>query len=257
MQPGPRQTVRFGPFEGSLQDRELRKQGIPVTLQAQPFAVLECLLARPGELVTRDELRQLLWPNGTFVDFDKSLNTAVMKLREALGDSAQAPLFVETVGRHGYRFIAHVETQPPITPALPSCPRRASPARVPRRTVVVGLALLASLLVAAVGLAGLALPSAVRRPHPLPGRAPLRQPVFRCGAGVPGRRHHRRADHGAGGDPLAARPLAAIRDPVQGQRQVHARDRPGAGGRWDRGRRGPPEREPRAGQRPGRPRSSR
>jgi TolB-like protein/DNA-binding winged helix-turn-helix (wHTH) protein len=152
MQPsGPRQTVRFGPFEGSLQDRELRKQGIRVTLQAQPFAVLECLLARPGELVTRDELRQLLWPNGTFVDFDKSLNTAVMKLREALGDSAQAPLFVETVGRHGYRFIAHVETQPPITrPALPFKYPEPAPTRVSRRTVVVGLALLAPLLVAAV-----------------------------------------------------------------------------------------------------------
>lgn len=150
MQPsGPRQTVRFGPFEGSLQDRELRKQGIRVTLQAQPFAVLECLLARPGELVTRDELRLLLWPNGTFVDFDKSLNTAVMKLREALGDSAQAPLFVETVGRHGYRFIAHVETQPPITAPTPLSAETAS-TRVSRRTVVVGLALLAPLLVAAV-----------------------------------------------------------------------------------------------------------
>ena len=128
---GPRQTVRFGPFETSLHDRELRRQGIRVTLQAQPFALLECLLARPGELVTRDELRRQLWPEGTFVDFDKSLNTAVMKLREALGDNPQAPLFIETVAKTGYRFIASVDRRgDPDLPADIVSP--APPEAVPR-----------------------------------------------------------------------------------------------------------------------------
>ena len=97
--------MRFGIFEADLEARELRKQGRRVRLQDQPFAVLAFLLERPGVIVTREELRDKLWPADTFVDFDHSLNTAVNKIREVLGDSASSPRFIETVARRGYRFI--------------------------------------------------------------------------------------------------------------------------------------------------------
>ncbi len=105
--------VRFALFEADLRARELRKQGRRLRLQEQPFAVLAVLLERPGALVTREELRQRLWPADTFVDFDHSLNTAVNKLREVLGDSAADPRFIETLARRGYRFVAAVEKQQP------------------------------------------------------------------------------------------------------------------------------------------------
>jgi cholera toxin transcriptional activator len=101
--------VRFGTFEADLAPGELRKNGVRVRLQEQPFQVLVALLERAGEMVTREDLRQRLWPSDTFVDFDHSLNTAVNKLREALGDTAANPRFVQTVARRGYRFIAPVE----------------------------------------------------------------------------------------------------------------------------------------------------
>jgi cholera toxin transcriptional activator len=101
--------LRFGIFEVDLAARELRKKGRRVRLQEQPFQMLALLLERPGEVVTREELRQKLWPADTFVDFDHSLNTAIKKVREALGDSAASPLFVETLARRGYRFVAPVE----------------------------------------------------------------------------------------------------------------------------------------------------
>jgi cholera toxin transcriptional activator len=101
---------RFAHFEANLQDLELRKRGVKVKLQEQPFQVLAILLRRSGELVTREELRQSLWPADTFVDFDHSLNTAINKIREVLGDSASNPQFVETVPKRGYRFIAKVES---------------------------------------------------------------------------------------------------------------------------------------------------
>jgi TolB-like protein/DNA-binding winged helix-turn-helix (wHTH) protein/Flp pilus assembly protein TadD len=104
-------TVRFGVFEADLQAGQLRKKGRQVRLQEQPFQVLALLLERPGEVVTREALRERLWPADTFVEFDHSLNTAVGKIREALGDSADNPRFVETLPRRGYRFIAPVETQ--------------------------------------------------------------------------------------------------------------------------------------------------
>ena len=103
------QIVRFGIFEADLAAGELRKNGSKVRLQEQPFQILAFLLERPGELVTRQDLRDKLWSNDTFVDFDHSLNTAVNKLREALSDSASSPRFVETVARRGYRFLASVE----------------------------------------------------------------------------------------------------------------------------------------------------
>ncbi len=101
--------VRFGVFEADLRASELRKHGLKVKLHGRPFQVLALLLERPGEAVMREELRQKLWPADTFVDFDHGLNNAVNKLREALGDSADNPRFVETLPRHGYRFIAPVE----------------------------------------------------------------------------------------------------------------------------------------------------
>ncbi|HET7439846.1 MAG TPA: winged helix-turn-helix domain-containing protein [Terriglobales bacterium] len=104
--------LRFGIFEIDLAAGELRKSGVRIRLQEQPFQVLALLLERSGEVVTREELRQKLWPADTFVDFDHSLNTAVNKIRDALGDSAGSPKFVETLARRGYRFIAPVETHP-------------------------------------------------------------------------------------------------------------------------------------------------
>jgi DNA-binding winged helix-turn-helix (wHTH) protein len=102
--------ARFGVFELDYSARELRKNGAKLRLQEQPFQVLVLLLERGGDLVTREEMRQKLWPADTFVDFDHSLNTAVNKLREPLRDSASSPRYIETLARRGYRFIAPVET---------------------------------------------------------------------------------------------------------------------------------------------------
>src|SRR5918999_5166036 len=102
---------RFGTFEVDLRARELRKGGIRIRLQDQPFEILAVMLERPGEVVTRDELRERLWPAGTFVDFEHSLNAAVKRLRAALGDDADNPRFVETLHKRGYRFIAAVQTE--------------------------------------------------------------------------------------------------------------------------------------------------
>jgi Tol biopolymer transport system component/DNA-binding winged helix-turn-helix (wHTH) protein len=104
-------TVQFGLFEVDLQARELRKSGVKIKLNEQPFQVLTVLLERPGEVVTREELQTRLWPSDTFVDFDLSLNSAVKKLRQALGDESDNPRFVETLYRRGYRFIAPVSTE--------------------------------------------------------------------------------------------------------------------------------------------------
>ena len=105
----PGKIARFGVFELDLAAGELRKNGAKLRLQDQPFQVLALLLERAGDVVTREELRQKLWPADTFVDFDHSLNTAVNKLRESLGDSASSPRYIETLARRGYRFIAPVQ----------------------------------------------------------------------------------------------------------------------------------------------------
>jgi cholera toxin transcriptional activator len=102
-------VVRFGVFEVDRASGELRKSGIRIRLQEQPFHVLVLLLERPHDVVTREELREKLWPADTFVDFDHSLNTAINKVREALGDSASSPRYIETLARRGYRFLAAVE----------------------------------------------------------------------------------------------------------------------------------------------------
>ncbi len=103
-------VYRFGVFEVDLRSGELRKSGARLKLQEQPFQVLTVLLERPGQVITREELRQRLWPSDTFVDFDHSLNTAINKLRDALGDTASNPRFIETLARRGYRFIAPLQT---------------------------------------------------------------------------------------------------------------------------------------------------
>ncbi len=107
----PSTVRRFGTFEIDLRARELRKGGIRIRLQDQPFEILALMLERPGEVVTREELRQRLWPAGTFVDFEHSLNAAIKRLRAALGDDAENPRFVETLHKRGYRFIAMVEAE--------------------------------------------------------------------------------------------------------------------------------------------------
>jgi len=103
------QTVRFATFEVDLAARELRKGGVKIKVHGQPSEVLAILLERPGGIVPREEFKQKLWPTDTFVDFDHGVNTAINRLREALGDSAENPRFVETIPRRGYRFIGPVE----------------------------------------------------------------------------------------------------------------------------------------------------
>ena len=119
--------AHFGVFEADLKARELRRQGRNLRIQEQPFAILAALLEEPGTVVTRETLRARLWPADTFVDFDHSLNTAVNKLREALGDSANSPRFIETVARRGYRFLGEIAWQPDLktgrTPVPDDLPR--------------------------------------------------------------------------------------------------------------------------------------
>ena len=109
--------VRFASFEVDLASEELRKNGLKIKLSGQPFQILAMLLERPGQVLTREELQKKLWPAGTFVDFDHSLNTAINKIRETLGDSAENPHFIETLARRGYRFIAPVDRLGKTTPA--------------------------------------------------------------------------------------------------------------------------------------------
>ena len=162
--PGNRsgRIARFGVFELDLAAGELRKNGAKLRLQDQPFQVLALLLERAGDVVTREELRQKLWPADTFVDFDHSLNTAVNKLRETLGDSASSPRYIETLARRGYRFIAPVQTDPQarsaeknnVGTAALGCPAEPSSAAlhpelevpIPHRALTRGLFALAQLM---------------------------------------------------------------------------------------------------------------
>src|SRR5580700_12046552 len=106
---GPGEKYRFGPFEVHTGARELSKGGTKIKLRGQPYLILEVLLSRAGEVVTREEIRAKLWPADTFVDFEHGLNTSVKKLRQVLCDSAEDPRYIETVPRLGYRFVAPVE----------------------------------------------------------------------------------------------------------------------------------------------------
>ena len=123
MQSTPTQTsnprrIRFGIFEADLTAGELRKGGSKIRLQEQPFQILAMLLERPAQIITREELRSRLWPGDTFVDFEHGVNSAVARLRDALGDSADSPHYIETLPRRGYRLIISVEGAQPPTPAI-------------------------------------------------------------------------------------------------------------------------------------------
>jgi DNA-binding winged helix-turn-helix (wHTH) protein/tetratricopeptide (TPR) repeat protein len=165
--PDPPTLIPFGPFEANLSSQELRKQGVRLRLPRQSFQILKMLLERPGELVTREELRAALWPADTFVDFEHGLNAAINRLRETLGDEADNPRFVETLPRRGYRFIGPVATASlpqDVQPELIAQPSQSThlseqpstspgvqpvrPSRWPR--VLVGFAALAVLVMAAV-----------------------------------------------------------------------------------------------------------
>src|SRR4051812_16000767 len=112
----PSQRVRFDPYEADLRTHELWNRGTRLKLSGQPFQILEVMLSRPGDLITREELREKLWPEHTFVDFKHGLNAAVNKLRDALNDSADDPKYIETLPRRGYRFIGQIE-YPNVPPA--------------------------------------------------------------------------------------------------------------------------------------------
>jgi TolB-like protein/DNA-binding winged helix-turn-helix (wHTH) protein/Flp pilus assembly protein TadD len=116
------QTVRFDVFEVDLRAGELRKHGVKIRLQQQPFLILQALLETPGQIVTREELQKRVWPGDTFVDFDHGLHAAVNRLRQALNDAADSPRFVETVARRGYRFIGQVQVSAPAPPSSSPAP---------------------------------------------------------------------------------------------------------------------------------------
>ncbi len=107
----PPSTIRFGAFELDLRAAELRKNGHRIRLQEQPFQILVELLERPGQVVSREEIRNKLWPNNTVVEFDHSINAAVKRLRDALQDSPESPRYIETLARRGYRFIVPVSRE--------------------------------------------------------------------------------------------------------------------------------------------------
>src|SRR5690349_14356751 len=112
----------FGPFELDVSSGELRKHGVRVALPPQPFEILLCLLMHPGEVATREQLRERIWSDGTFVDFERGLNSAITKLRRALSDSAENPRYVETIPGKGYRFIGTLQPTALAThgPAVPA-----------------------------------------------------------------------------------------------------------------------------------------
>src|SRR5207249_213234 len=111
-------VVRFGVFELDLRARELRKNGVSTGLPDQSVKILIMLLARPGEVVLREEIKKQLWPNDTIVEFDHSINAAIKRLRQALGDSADNPHYVETLARRGYRWVLPVESADPAGPPI-------------------------------------------------------------------------------------------------------------------------------------------
>jgi Tol biopolymer transport system component/DNA-binding winged helix-turn-helix (wHTH) protein len=167
--PSGAKRIRFGNYEADLAAGELRKNGRPLRVQEQPFQVLTALIERPGEVVTREQLRERLWADQTFVDFDQGLNTAINKLREVLGDSVANPRFIETLPKRGYRFLCPIDGQP--DPSVPAS-RQVEPAsgqQRPRRPQVL-VAAVAALAIAAAGSAWLTM-----RPPDTPVELPLRR----------------------------------------------------------------------------------
>lgn len=153
-------TIRFGAFEVNLRTGELRKSGVRIRLQEQPFQVLASLLERPGEMVTREELRRRIWPGEEFGDFNHAVNLAVAKLRTALGDLPEKPRYVETLPRRGYRFIGEIAS--PAPPPLP----RVEPIRPTRSHSP--LAIAAGLLASVVFVIALVLAYRWSRQRPAP-----------------------------------------------------------------------------------------
>jgi DNA-binding winged helix-turn-helix (wHTH) protein/Tol biopolymer transport system component len=176
--------VRFGTFELDLAVGELRKNGRKVRVQEQPFQLLAALVEKPGEVVTREALKDRLWPGDTYVDFDRSLNTAASKLRDALGDSASSPRFIETLPRRGYRFLGSVQTVAAgedggstVAPDSPVDGRARTASKMPpRERELVRRLRLAWFLVAVAALVALAVSIAYfSQPLPEPSEAPLRR----------------------------------------------------------------------------------
>jgi len=168
-------VLRFGVFELDRRSGELRREGLRVRLQQQPLRILEALLDARGEPVTRDALRQLLWPDETFVDFDSGLNRAINRLRAALGDEAENPRFIETLERRAYRFIAPVSAPEPAAPEMAAGPAPAAevsppPIARPRRSMWLGAAFSAAALTAAWSFFA---PALTRRAAPASG-APIK-----------------------------------------------------------------------------------
>ena len=184
----PNSVVRFGTFEVSLQSGDVRKSGLKIRVQQQPLKLLEILLERPGEVITREELRSRVWPNESFGDFDQALNISIGKLRSALGDSAESPRFIETLPKRGYRFIADVsvvdtdarpERQEPVLGDLSATNRghkiqgiglAVAPQRrlLPTRGIIVTLALVLSLAILSVWLFHSRAPTGMRSIAVLP-----------------------------------------------------------------------------------------
>src|ERR1700674_3693793 len=157
----PPQSLRFGVFEVDLQAGELHKSGVRLKLQEQPLQVLIALLRKPGEIVTRDELRKKLWDADTFVDFEHSLGTPINKIGEVLGDAAENPRFIETLPRRGYRFVGQVTVSPPAAstaapPGYSDSPRgrhpRTATSQTLRRRGVLGVAAVLAAAVLAWGI---------------------------------------------------------------------------------------------------------
>ncbi len=150
----PSHLVTFGVFEVDLRAGEVRKHGLKVRLPEQPFQVLSMLLERPGEVVTREELHRRLWSTDTFIDFDHGINAAINKIREALGDSADNPRFVETLPRRGYRFIYPLELGAELTPPSELKPTAGAARESPlgkRRSAVVAAVAFVAIVVAVAG----------------------------------------------------------------------------------------------------------
>ena len=164
-------VIRFGLFEVNLETGELRKEGVPTRLQERPLEILSILLEDPGRVITREAFRQRLWPADTFVDFDHSLNVSINKLRQTLGDAADNPRFVATVGRRGYRFIAPTEKLHPAQTAPSLVQTNADPSVIQnnstamRRWILkigIGGSLVLAVVIAIVGFSGFRPPPRVK-----------------------------------------------------------------------------------------------
>src|SRR5215472_18852692 len=145
--PNQPQVVKFGIFEVDLAAGEVRKAGMRQKLARQPIQVLQALLEHPQEVVTREELRERLWPDNTFVDYELGLKKAINRLRDVLGDSAENPRFIETIPRRGYRFIGEVRHEPVVATALSSEVSLTKWKKWPIGIVAIGMASLALLVV--------------------------------------------------------------------------------------------------------------